>query len=500
MNNASIAWLIIGAYLIINIIVGNIVNQREKKRASNGNYYHSNLPAIVVALASTGTAISGVAFIGTPATTFTDGISVWSLNAIGGMIGILMGTLLIGKPMKAMNNRLHTTTLADLLMVLYDDTRVRFICILTMLVAGTVYTAVQWQSLGTILNSLLGFEYIPAVLIGVVVVSLYSVLGGNKSTAIVGAVQIGIAMIACIYIFSKALQVNGGGFGKLITDVQTVKPEMLEMKTSSLSFLIMYGIGYMGQPAIAVRYFQLEDAKKLPKTTLYCVLSTLITTLVPVVALTLTVQIAKGNVPALANPENCTMAFITHFCGQGASGLIISACLAAIMSTGASLTISVSSTLVKDLLSDALKVDMSGKKEAIYSRAGTVLIIVVSTLVACFPVGGILQVGFSAYGAFGAVFAPVLIMGLRWRRHTKQGAFWGMLSAAMTVVVFTTLDSTGIYPWPLEIHVSVIAMAVHFAIGIAISLLTPAQEKPFLPPTMRDLKDSAVISCSNKER
>lgn len=133
----------------------------------------------------------------------------------------------------------------------------RCICIITLLAAGTVYTAVQWQSLGTILNTLLGVDYIPAALIGVAVVSLYSILGGNKSTAVVSAVQIGIAMIACIYIFVTALRVNGGGLVKLVSDVAEVRPEMLEIRTSSLSFLIMYGLGYMGQPAIAVRYFQI---------------------------------------------------------------------------------------------------------------------------------------------------------------------------------------------------------------------------------------------------
>lgn len=209
----------------------------------------------------------------------------------------------------------------------------------------------------------------------------------------------------------------------------------------------------------------------------------------------MTVQIANGNVAPLANPDDCTVTFITLFCGPYASGLMVSACLAAIMSTGASLTISASSTLVKDLLCDWLHVDMSDKRQTLYSRLSTVAIILISTLIACFPAGGILQVGFSAYGAFGAIFAPVLILGLRWKRHTSQGALWGMLSAALFVIVFTALDTGGVWAWPCELHLSVIAMFVHFAVGITVSLLTPPQPKPYLPHSRREIK--AMMASRN---
>ncbi len=486
-------WIIVILYLVINIVVGNIIGRKEKKNGAD-SYYHSQLPAFVVALACTGTAISGLAFIGTPGMVYVQGIGLWAVSALGGVLGIILATVLIGKPMKALNKKMNTITLTDLFVGIFDDKRLRYICIPCLVVVSTVYTAVQWQSIGTILNTLLGIEYIPAVLIGVAVVALYSVLGGNKSTAVVGAVQILICCAACIFIYCAALKANGGGLTKLFTDVGAAKPELLNMTNSSLSFgaimsyLIMYGIGYIGQPAIAVRYFQLKDSRMLPKTMMYGVISHFITMLVPIVALVLVVAVANGVMAPLTNADSCTPTFIGMFCGPYAGGLLVSACLAAIMSTGASLLISASSTLVKDMMQDWMKIDMSGKKGNAYSRLGTVVIIVISTLIACFPVGGILQIGFAAWGAFGAIFAPVLILGLRWRRCTKQGAFWGMLSAAAVVLVFTVLNVTGIWTWPLEWHISVIAIIVHFIVLIAVSLATPAQDKPFMPKSRREIK------------
>ena len=213
-----------------------------------------------------------------------------------------------------------------------------------------------------------------------------------------------------------------------------------------------------------------------------------LTLLVPVVSLVMFLQVANGSIPALESADSCVPAFIGRFCGPFAGGLLVSACLAAIMSTAGALLISASSTLVKDIMVEWMHVDMEGKKGITYSRLATLLIIVVSTLIACFPSGGILQIGFAAFGAFGAVFAPSAVLTLRWRRCTKQGAFSGMVIAFVIVALQTILNSTGIWPWPFTLHVGVVAMAVNLVVTVVVSLCTPVQEKPFMPPTKEQIR------------
>lgn len=493
MTASKELWIVVVAYIALSVIVGNIANRREQQKSASG-YFHTQLPAIVVALSCTGTAISGVAFIGTPGTTYVQGIGLWAVNAFAGLLGVVLCNLILGKPLRRLNAVTGAITVTDLLVNIYQDNRLRYICVPCLLVISTVFTACQWQSIGTMLNTLLGINYIPAVLLGVAVVGLYSILGGNKSTAVVGAVQVGVAMLACIYLVYVALKVNSGGFAKLNADVAAVNPELLQMTNSHLSvgmvisYLLMYSVGTMGQPAILVKYFQLKDVKMLPKTLLAGTISMFVTMLVPIVALVMIVNVASGAIPDPAYSDAVVPTFITTYCGPYAGGLLVSACLAAIMSTGAALLVSASSTLVKDIMIDWLHVDCEGKKGVRYSRLSTLIIMVVSTLIACFPVSGILQIGFAAFGAFGAVFAPAVTLGLRWRRATKQGALAGMWTAFILVAGVTLLGTVGIWKWPFDLHVSVVAIALSTLVNILVSLATPPQEKPFMPPTRAEIR------------
>lgn len=491
MEVSSQLWIVVIIYIVLSIVAGNISGRREK---SAKNYYHSELPAVVVALSCTGAAISGVAFIGTPGTTYAQGLGVAAACGAGGVLGVVLANVLLGKPMRRLHNVCGSITITDLFVDAYQDKKFSYICIPVLLIVSTVFAAVQWQSIGTLLNTLLGIDYIKAVLLGVVVVTLYTILGGNKSTAVVGAVQVGVAMLACIYLVYAALKVSGTNFTQLHEQVKAVDSGFLNMTNSGLtmgavvSYILLYSFGSVGQPSIMVRYFQLKDPKLLPKTLAAGTISMTLTLLVPVVSLVMFLQVANGNIPALASADSCVPAFIGRFCGPFAGGLLVSACLAAIMSTAGALLISASSTLVKDIMVEWMHVDMEGKKGITYSRLATLLIIVVSTLIACFPSGGILQIGFAAFGAFGAVFAPSAVLTLRWRRCTKQGAFSGMVTAFVIVALETILNSTGIWPWPFTLHVGVVAMAVNLVVTIAVSLCTPVQEKPFVPPTKEQIR------------
>lgn len=491
MNVNVELWIVVIIYIVVTVVAGNISSSREKNAKG---YYHSELSSTVVALSCTGAAISGVAFIGTPGTTFTQGLGVAAACGAGGVLGVVLANLLLGKPMRELHNICGSITITDLFVDAFDDKRFSCICIPVLLIVSTVFAAVQWQSIGTLLNTLLGINYIWAVLLGVVVVTLYTIFGGNKSTAVVGAVQVGVAMLACIYLVYIALKVSGTSFTGLNEQVKAIDSGFLNMTNAKLSagavisYILLYSLGSVGQPSIMVRYFQLSDPRLLPKTLLTGTVSMTITLLVPIVSLVMFVQVSNGNIPPLATVDSCVPAFIGTFCGPFAGGLLVSACLAAIMSTAGTLLINASSTLVKDIMLDWMHIDMAGNKGITYSRLATLSIIVISALIACFPSGGILQIGFAAFGAFGAVFGPSAVLALRWRRCTKQGAFSGMIAAFAVVAVQTVLNSTGVWVWPFQLHVGVVAMLINTVFCVAVSLATPAQEKPFMPPTRAQLE------------
>lgn len=83
-------------------------------------------------------------------------------------------------------------------------------------------------------------------------------------------------------------------------------------------------------------------------------------------------------------------------------------------------------------------------------------------------------------------FAAVLT--LRWRRCTKEGTLAGMVTAFVIVALQTILNSSGIWHWPFTLHVGVVAMAVNLVVTVVVSLFTPMQDKPFMPPTKEQIE------------
>ena len=50
-----------------------------------------------------------------------------------------------------------------------------------------------------------------------------------------------------------------------------------------------------------------------------------------------------------------------------------------------------------------------------------------------------------AWAGFGASFGPVIIMSLWWKKMTKNGALAGMVTGAVTVIVWNTFGWFGLY-------------------------------------------------------
>ena len=118
----------------------------------------------------------------------------------------------------------------------------------------------------------------------------------------------------------------------------------------------------------------------------------------------------------------------------------------------------------------------------------------VSGLIALDPPDTVWFIGNAAWGAFAAVFTPALVLGLRWRRATKQGAITSMWVGLILIFGLRALTYSGIWTWPLEIDMSACVLIATFLVHIVVSLTTPEQEKEWMPR-----KKAAVIAAYNEK-
>ena len=118
------------------------------------------------------------------------------------------------------------------------------------------------------------------------------------------------------------------------------------------------------------------------------------------------------------------------------AGLILAGILASTMSTADSQLLAASSAVSSDLLGSILK-DKETKKESMVADKITLLLIaVVAMFIARDPNSSVFTIVSFAWAGFGAVFGPVVLLALFWRRSNWQGALAGMICGGSMVFIW----------------------------------------------------------------
>ncbi|MNP19204.1 Sodium/proline symporter [compost metagenome] len=127
------------------------------------------------------------------------------------------------------------------------------------------------------------------------------------------------------------------------------------------------------------------------------------------------------------------------------AGVLLSAILAAVMSTLSCQLLVCSSALTEDFYKAFLRKGASQSELVWVGRAMVLLVALVSIALAANPDNRVLGLVSYAWAGFGAAFGPVVIFSLLWKRMTRNGALAGMLIGAVTVVVWKNFIGLGLY-------------------------------------------------------
>jgi sodium/proline symporter len=110
------------------------------------------------------------------------------------------------------------------------------------------------------------------------------------------------------------------------------------------------------------------------------------------------------------------------------AGVLMSAILAASMSTADSQLLASSSAFATDFYKPVIRREAKGKEMMIVGRGVVALISVIALLIAVNPeCQGIMKLVGCAWGAFGSAFGPAILLALYWRRFTYKGAIAGII-------------------------------------------------------------------------
>jgi SSS family solute:Na+ symporter/sodium/proline symporter len=124
------------------------------------------------------------------------------------------------------------------------------------------------------------------------------------------------------------------------------------------------------------------------------------------------------------------------------AGFLLAAILAAIMSTISSQLLVTSSSLTEDFYKTFLHKASTDKQQVMVGRLSVCLVALVSIYLAYARNSTIFTLVSNAWAGFGAAFGPVIIGSLYWKKMTRNGALAGMITGAVTVLLWIYLPVT----------------------------------------------------------
>jgi len=182
------------------------------------------------------------------------------------------------------------------------------------------------------------------------------------------------------------------------------------------------------------------------------------------------------DIMVLANPEIAGLP-------DWVVGLVAAGGLAAALSTAAGLLLVVSSAVSHDLLKRAFTPGITEKGELVAARVSAGVAVVVAGYLGVNPPGFVGQVVAFAFGLAASSFFPVLLLGIFWRRATREGAILGMTTGigftAAYIIWFKFMRPEFNTPehWWLGISpegIGAVGMLFNLVVMVTVSRLTPA--------------------------
>ena len=440
MNTAAVVTFVL--YLCILIAFG-VLFYRFSETLPDYILGGRRLKSGVAALSAGASDMSGWLLLGLPGAVYAAGLNqIWI--AIGLSIGAFLNWQYVAARLRTLTEMTgNAITLPDYLEQRFEDkSRVLRIATATViLLFFALYTASGLVAGAKLFESSFGWGYEPALLAGAGVIVVYTFLGGFMAVSWTDFFQ-GILMFLALLTAPILLIFFYENWSTLTAGVAGVDPAFLnvyhDMTLIGILSLLAWGLGYFGQPHILARFMAIESANLVPKAQMIGI-GWMVFALFGAVFVGFT-GIAYFADSPLPDPEFVFMVMIQELFNPWLAGILLAAILSAVMSTVDSQLLVCSSALAEDFYKGLLRPIASNSELVWVGRLSVVAVALVALVIAWNPEAMVLELVAWAWAGFGASFGPVILFSLFWRRMTLQGALAGVITGAVTVLMWNHLE------------------------------------------------------------
>ncbi len=399
----------------------------------------------VTALSAGASDMSGWLLLGLPGMMYSQGI-VGSWIALGLLIGAYLNWHYVAKPLRVYTHYLKDSiTIPDYFSNRFEESgnSLRVVTAIVILLFYTLYTSSGLVGGAKLFEATFGFAYMDALFIGSIIIVSYTFLGGCNAVSWTDFIQ-GILMMLALVITPIVVISDIGGVSEALSLIESVKEENLSIFHGSsliaILSLLAWGLGYFGQPHILVRFMSIRDENEMQKAKHIGMSWMGISILGSLSVGFFGFAYVVANGVALEDSEKIFIVLSQLLFNPWIAGFLLAAILAAIMSTIDSQLLVSSSVLTRDIYHAIIKKGASDKELVWVGRITVIIIALIALYISMDRNSSVLELVAYAWAGFGAAFGPLIILSLYHKGITKEGAIAGMISGAVTVIVYKQLE------------------------------------------------------------
>lgn len=472
MNNNVLEAAAFIIYLLLVLSVGIYFFVKGKSRGGGDKEYFlggRQMNGWVAALSAGASDMSAWVLMGLPGSIYLYGMGqIWI--SVGLLIGTICAWIFVAPRLRRYSIQAgDAITIPQYLAKRFcsKNPALQIICAFIFIVAYCIYAASSIVACGDLFTTVFGVREVSLfgmqitlnalfyMVCATVIILLYTFLGGFNAVCwtdfFQGLLMLAALMATPIVVLFVMKAPDFAPMAPVVTDANYYN--LLSggsFNWKSIADILSgmgWGLGYFGMPHILIRYMSIKSEKEMKKSRVVGICWTaLILLMASVVAL-----VGHQFLGTYLDEGSKSLVFVTlvrNVFPPLLAGIMLSAILAASMSTADSQLLASSSAFASDFYKPVLRKDATDKEMLWAGRIVVGIISVIALLIAMNPeCKGIMALVECAWAAFGSAFGPAIILSLYWRRFTYKGAVAGIVTGfAVDALWYAFLSgSTGLY-------------------------------------------------------
>ncbi len=461
-------WVLLAMLIYFTVVVAIGFVYAKKSNASSENYFLGGrgLGPWLTALSAEASDMSGWLLMGLPGVAYFTGASDALWTAIGLALGTYLNWKFVAKRLRKYSEKANNSiTIPDFFSNRFHDKNnvLMTIAAAIILLFFCIYVGSCFVTCGKLFSTLFGLDYTTMMVIGALIVFLYTFVGGYLSVCTTDLVQGTIMICALVVVFVGSVTAAGGldntvaflrdipGFlsatqiatpvldetgRQVIQDGTPLFGAAQEYGAITIISGLAWGLGYFGMPQVLVRFMSVRHSNELTKSRIIAVTWCIVSLGCAVCIGLIGRVVIPTEFLTQASAENVFIVLSQMLLPAFFCGLVVSGIFAASMSSSSSYLLISGSAVATNIFKGLIKKDATDRQVMLVARLTLVAVLLFGIVIALDENSSIFNVVSYAWAGFGASFGPLMLMSLYWRRTNFAGALAGMVSGAATVLVW----------------------------------------------------------------